>query len=231
MRWRCVGSVVGWWMAATLLVPAVLRAQPRLAIEGPVFDFGTKDQGMTVDHVFRLLNQGTEPLSITEVKTTCGCTVATSSPDTIAPGQAGALHVTLDTLRLSGRTTKTVTIQSNDPAVPTAGVTMTGTVFTEVGLEPSAIFLGHLRAGTVARFEVAIGPGRPDLAVVATDVHAGSRYLTARLDARADGAGQMVVVETSPTIPPGKFNSEVTVSTTSTRMPTVVIPVFGIVEG
>ena len=210
---------------------SVALAQPRLAIDGPLFDFGQVDQGMTVDHVFRLVNQGTEPLTLEQVQPSCGCTVAVTSATIIPPGQSGELTIQLDTLKLAGHTTKTVAIHSNDPAVPVAGITLTGNVLADVVAAPATLYLGRLRRGSVGQFAVAVSPGRPGAAVEITGVQPGSRYLTTRIDPVLDGPGQRVIVETSPEIPLGKFNAEVRISTTSARTPTVVIPVFGVIEG
>ena len=215
---------------ATACSPLLVTAQPRLVIDGPVFDFGHVDQGMTVDHVFRLLNQGTTPLQLDAVKVSCGCTIAATSATEIPPGQAGELTVRLDTLKLAGRTTKTITIPSNDPAMPLAGVSLTGEVWTDVVAAPAAVFFGHLSQGRAVRYEVAIAAGRPGASVTVVDVQAGSRYLTARLDTAADGSGSHVIVETRPDMPPGNFNADVVISTSSPRTPTVVVPVFGVID-
>ena len=40
-----------------------------------VWDFGEINQGESVDHVFTFINNGTEPLIISNAKGSCGCTV------------------------------------------------------------------------------------------------------------------------------------------------------------
>lgn len=204
-------------------------AQPKLAVEGPVFDFGQVEQGMTVDHTFRLVNQGTETLILDQVKSSCGCTAAVNSATEIPPGQAGAVTVTLDTLKIVGRTAKTITVYSNDPNVPAAGVTLTGNVLADVYASPTTLYVGHLRKGAVSRFEIAVAPGRPGATVTIVDVRPDNALLTARADSAPDGTPR-VVVETSPDLPPGKFNAEVTITTSSARSPKLVVPVFGTVE-
>jgi Protein of unknown function (DUF1573) len=222
-------------VAVQLLVlaarPSSATAQPQLLIDGPVFDFGRVDQGMTVDHVFRLLNQGTTPLRLDEVRASCDCTLAEASATEIPPGQSAQVSVRLDTLRIAGPTTKTITIRSNDPAVPVAGLSLVGQVLTDAVAAPPMVFLGRFPQGRTAQYEVVVAAGRPEVSVSVTEVRSASRYLTARLEADGDGLGQKVVVEISPEIPIGNFNAEVVISTTSARTPTVVVPVFGVVEG
>lgn len=224
-------AAVAWGIALALLCPGSdAAAQPKLAVEGPVFDFGQVEQGMTVDHIFRLVNQGTETLVLDQVKSSCGCTAAVTSATEIPPGQAGTVSVTLDTLKLAGATTKTITVYSNDPAVPAAGVTLTGRVVADVYVSPATLYVGRLRKGAAGHFEIAVAAGRPNMPVTIVDVRPDNALLTARIDAAPDG-GQRVVVETSPDLPLGKFNAEVTITTTSVRNPKLVVPVFGTVEG
>lgn len=218
-----------WTVACALAMPVLAVAQAKLAIQGPVWDFGEVEQGVSVDHTFHLMNQGSEPLLVDQVKTTCGCTAAVTSATEIPPGQAATVAVTLDTTKLAGRTTKTLTVYTNDPNVPAAGLTLTGSVLTDVVATPSVLYVGRLRRGAAGRFEIAVTPGRPNAPIAIVEVKPDNALLSARVDA-ADGGGQKIVVETSPEIPTGKFNAEVTITTTSTRTPKIVVPVFGTVE-
>jgi len=92
--------------------------QPRLALEQGIFDFGTVERGVPVDHTFHLPNRGSAELRVDHVKSSCGCTVAVVSEREIPPGGEARVSVTLDTARLGGRTTKTVSVYTNDPDSP-----------------------------------------------------------------------------------------------------------------
>lgn len=61
------------------------------------FDFGKARQGTVVHHTFQVANAGTEPLTISRVQTTCGCTVATVKKDAvIEPGKTLDVPVDLN---------------------------------------------------------------------------------------------------------------------------------------
>ena len=63
-----------------------------------VFDFGTARQAAIVKHTFQVTNTGTEPVSVTRVQTTCGCTVADVKKNTvIEPGKSLDVPVQLKT--------------------------------------------------------------------------------------------------------------------------------------
>ncbi|MCC5920402.1 MAG: DUF1573 domain-containing protein [Cyclobacteriaceae bacterium] len=77
-------------------------------------DFGDIYQGDRVSHVFKYKNEGTEPLIITNVMTTCGCTASKyKKNEPIAPGEEGEITVNFNSAGKIGIQNKTVTIVSN----------------------------------------------------------------------------------------------------------------------
>lgn len=83
-----------------------------LDFETEVLDYGTIIQNSDGLRIFTFTNTGNAPLIISEVKTSCGCTVPTYSKEAILPGEAGEIKIKYDTKRL-GSFTKTVTVLSN----------------------------------------------------------------------------------------------------------------------
>ena len=77
-------------------------------------DFGEITEGEKVEHTFKFENTGTEPLVITNVQVTCGCTTPKGWPrDPIAPGKKAELVVQFNSTGKIGRQNKVVTIISN----------------------------------------------------------------------------------------------------------------------
>jgi hypothetical protein len=89
--------------------------------QGPVitwdkntYDFGDIFQGEKVERVFRFTNSGTEPLVITNVEVTCGCTTPKGWPrDPVNPGGRGEITVQFDSSHKIGRQNKVSTVVSN----------------------------------------------------------------------------------------------------------------------
>jgi hypothetical protein len=91
-----------------------------ITFEKKTHDFGDIFQGDKVEETFKFTNTGTEPLIITNVQVTCGCTTPKGWPrDPIMPGGKGELTVAFNSAGKSGRQNKVVTIVSN--AVNTDG--------------------------------------------------------------------------------------------------------------
>lgn len=80
--------------------------------DSETFNFGKIPQGTPVTHDFKFTNTGSEPLIISEVKSSCGCTVPTYPKTPVKPGEAGTISVTYNAAAVNPFT-KTVTIRSN----------------------------------------------------------------------------------------------------------------------
>ncbi len=106
---------------AALLFVSVGFAQQVEKESGPViqweektYDFGEIEQGSTVEHTYKFTNVGNEPLIITNVQVTCGCTVPKGWPrDPIMPGGKAEITVAFNSAGKMGKVDKTVTVVSN----------------------------------------------------------------------------------------------------------------------
>ena len=103
-------------MAAIIVVQGV-QAQtsgPVMAWEKSTYDFGDLAQGDKVEHTFKFKNTGNEPLIITNVQVTCGCTTPKGwARDPIPPGQSGEITIAFNSTGKFGKQNKVVTIISN----------------------------------------------------------------------------------------------------------------------
>ena len=90
-------------------------------------DYGVIEQGEKVAHVFKFKNTGNEPLVLSNVKPSCGCTTPKWTKEPIAPGDNGEIHVEFDSKGKSGKQTKTVTVTANTEPAKTV-LTITGDV-------------------------------------------------------------------------------------------------------
>ena len=75
-------------------------------------DYGNLKQGDNGECEFKFINNGKEPLVITNCMGSCGCTVPQCPKEPILPGKSGVIKVKYDTQRV-GPIYKTVTVNSN----------------------------------------------------------------------------------------------------------------------
>jgi hypothetical protein len=76
-------------------------------------DFGTIAEGQKVEVNFRFRNTGATPLVITQVRPSCGCTIAEQPQEPIAPGAEGHISATFNSQGHPGANRKTLFVTAN----------------------------------------------------------------------------------------------------------------------
>lgn len=87
--------------------------EPFFSFSEEVWDFGVITEGEKVSHTFKFQNTGGAPLVISNVSTTCGCTVPQWPKDPIQPGEGSEIAVTFDSNGKAGNVTKDINIIAN----------------------------------------------------------------------------------------------------------------------
>lgn len=77
------------------------------------YNFGTVDEGEVVKHVYKFTNTGKIPLTISNARSTCGCTVPTWPKEPIGVGESGEIEVAFNTQGKRNKQRKPVTITAN----------------------------------------------------------------------------------------------------------------------
>lgn len=90
----------------------VQAQQADISFKAETIDYGEIAKGSDGVRVFEFTNTGDAPLVITDVKSSCGCTVPKKPDGPIAPGETGSIQVKYDTNRV-GPIRKTITVYSN----------------------------------------------------------------------------------------------------------------------
>jgi hypothetical protein len=98
---------------AKVETPVIKADGPVLTLEKNTHDFGDIYQGDVVEHTFKFTNTGNQPLLITNIQTSCGCTTPTWPRDPIMPGGKGELKVGFNSAGKMNKQTKVLPIISN----------------------------------------------------------------------------------------------------------------------
>lgn len=110
-------------------------AGPAMVVEKTEVDFGEVVRGNDQTHDFVLRNEGSEPLEIDRVDSSCGCTVA-DFDRVIPPGESGKVSAVLETLKLNGEGTTDLTVYTNDPEQPVLGLKLHFDVVSRIAADP-----------------------------------------------------------------------------------------------
>ena len=96
-----------------LVSEAKNHAETTLALSEPDFNFGKIKKGDVVEHVYEVTNTGKNPLIISSVQPTCGCTVPDYTKDPILPGQKGKITLKFNSANFDGVVHKAAQVYAN----------------------------------------------------------------------------------------------------------------------
>lgn len=111
------------------LVSLAINAQEKVAkieFKSDTIDYGTIEKGSNGVRVFEFTNTGNAPLIISNVTSSCGCTIPKKPDAPILPGKTGEIEVKYDTNRVNP-IRKTITVISNADT-PTIALKIKGEV-------------------------------------------------------------------------------------------------------
>jgi hypothetical protein len=101
----------------------------KIEFKSETIDYGDIAKGSDGVRVFEFTNTGTAPLVISNVRSSCGCTIPKKPEEPILPGKTGQIEVKYDTNRV-GPIRKAITVTSNADT-PTKVLKIKGTVKAE----------------------------------------------------------------------------------------------------
>jgi hypothetical protein len=91
----------------------------KIVFDKTIHDFGKVQQGTVLEYSFKFTNEGSGKLIIIGVNASCGCTGAIiDGKKVFEEDESGNIKVSFNTQGREGVQSKSVIVQSNDPANP-----------------------------------------------------------------------------------------------------------------
>lgn len=129
------GSALGYWRASGYRVvndqyfgqrpfdfdsrfpplPAKGAPLPRAMTEHETYDFGTVEDGVTLQHAFPISNAGTGVLELRTGETTCKCTISGLDSEQVEPGESTQVTLEWTVDGMNDRFAQTAVVLTNDP--------------------------------------------------------------------------------------------------------------------
>jgi hypothetical protein len=85
----------------------------KITFEKTLFSFDDTEEGTQLKYSFKYTNTGKSPLLISDIRTTCGCTVSAWNKKPLAAGKSEQIEVTFDTSNKVGRQHKVLVLLTN----------------------------------------------------------------------------------------------------------------------
>jgi len=119
---------------------------PPLHVQPEVLDMGTVKEGEEARGTLFIRNNSDSVITITDVQTSCGCTVAEPKEKVLAPGAFTALEVTIDSTVKQGDVRKSVHVTDSAGHVAKATLKLTVTENPHLVREGRGLFDGKCAA-------------------------------------------------------------------------------------
>jgi hypothetical protein len=198
-------------------------------------DFGMVPRGVIVKHDFRLVNRLAEPITILNLRPSCGCTSGRASTAQVAPGQTATIEAEMDTRNYVGlkATVLYVSLLTASGRAAEVGLGVTSHILSDIVLNP-----GSIDFGAVAR-------GRTQSQVLTIDringadwrvnrMVSASRAINAQLvETKRTGKSVSYSLEVSlkPDAPAGRLRDEIRILSNDPETPSIPILVTASIRG
>ena len=197
-------------------------------------DFGPVPRGAKVRHPFVLTNRTGVPLSIVNLRVSCGCTSGRANVATVEPGKTAIIEAEMDTRNFVGlkSTTLFVMVMAGNQQAE-VGLGVTSMILSDVVLNPGSIDFGTVGRGQPTGQVLTIDRvGKPDWKVV--KMVSASKALVASLQEtkRANGeVGYQLNVSLRPDAPSGVIRDEIRLMTNDPETPGIPVLVTAQIRG
>lgn len=213
-------------VCCAVLTAGFVHAAPKLLVDQADYNFGSVPQGERVLHTFKFMNTGDEPLVISKVRSSCGCTAVLLSEKRLEPGEEGELQANFDSARFRGSVNKKIYLYSNDPLVPVKPLQIKGQVLELFSLAPRQVNFGVVKPGETFEKQVSL-ENRTEEPLLIVAVESTSPQLQARFDEQLPaGEASEVYVSLKPKPGQQRFSGYVIFKIQGERMYDLRLPVY-----
>jgi hypothetical protein len=198
-------------------------------------DFGMVPRGVKVKHDFLMVNRLAEPITILNLRPSCGCTSGRASASTVAPGQTATIEAGMDTRNFVGpkSTVLFVTLVTAGGREGEARLGISCNILSDIVLNPGSIDFGTVVRGQsparVLTIDRVNGAGWRFVRMVSA-----SRALDAQLAETGRTASMVsysLAVSLKPDVAAGALRDEIRLISNDPETPSIPILVTALVRG
>lgn len=220
--------------AATLLACSTGMGQEwaRKMFDSTEHNFGVVARGAKVEHRFRIKNLYEEDVHVSGVRSSCGCTSPSITVNSLKTYEKSELVAVFNTSHFQGSRSATLTVTIDKPFYAEVQVRISGTIRSDIVLEPGSIDLGSTPSGQAVEQAVAINytGGRNDFQLSLQNDNA---HLTPTLVETGRGLGRVsyrLSVRLNDDAPVGYIKEQLTLVTNDPSSTQIPVEVQGRVE-
>ena len=203
---------------------------PSVHVEAVEFNVGVVTTDALLEHYFKIENRGNKPLTLQDVKTSCGCAAAIIQKEEINPSETGHVQVSFHPVGSAGIKIATAVVTTNDPQNAKVILRLRCDFRPELYAAPEKLNLGRFPANTVGvakgKFKIVSGNELEVFEILEIDTMAASELSTAYEMTRLGIEYEISVTNTKP-IAAGGYSGTIVVKTSNRKLPELSVPVMG----
>ncbi|MEE2737933.1 MAG: DUF1573 domain-containing protein [Planctomycetota bacterium] len=194
--------------------------------------FGTVARAADARFAFRIRNVYRQPVRISKIKKSCGCTSASADQTLLEPGQETYLRVVFDTRKFVGKKESAITVSFNRPARAEVTLRISGYIRKDLVINPGGAQFGSIAQGEGARKLITIQyAGRSNWAI--EEVVSRNPFLEASLTPLSQRGGRIdyeLTIRVLPDAPTGYLRDQVWLRTNDRKRENVPVRVEAKIE-
>lgn len=212
-------------------VPAQ-KAPQIVPVELRNHDFGTVARSAKTEHRFPITNIYQQPMQISSVRASCGCTTPIIEKQILQPGETGSILARFNTGTHTGQKKATLTVSITSPVHTELQLNVQGYIRSDIVFNPVEVNFGTVPEGAGKTLDVDLAyAGRSDWKVL--DITAAEPYLKPSIQEVSRKNGQVsykISVELLGNAPAGTIQTQLTLQTNDNRLTKVPLAVSGLIQ-
>ena len=195
-------------------------------------DFGVVARGADAKYRLKLTNMYQPAVHIASVTSSCGCTAAKPSKDTLASRESAYIEIVMDTRKFTHDKSSSVTVVVDQPLYAEVRIPIHAYIRTDVVLSPGGAEFGPITRGADETRKIGIayaGRGNWKIKnVISKNPNVTAKFVETRRDATNVNYDLQVVIK--GTAPLGELRDQLTLVTDDAGNPYIPVLVEGRVE-
>lgn len=166
-------------LLAVCFIGGMATTQAQLSWEKTLIELHPKAGDAEAVANFKYVNKGKTPIRITSVKSSCGCTAASTKKDEVGPGESGEVVATFHIGGRTGVQEKGITVESNDPSKPVMNLTLKAMIEQPIEIQPTFVYW---QAGEEPKPKMVKVKAGKDVSLTKVDVTSSNPAFTTKVE-------------------------------------------------
>jgi hypothetical protein len=205
--------------------PAVAATWADSMFDEHSIDFGSVARGPVQTHSFRVVNNTKQPVNISSVRVSCGCTSASAVKTLLNPGEETAIVARMDTSRFIGVKSVTIFVQFDRPTFEEVRLWVQANARNDFSVSPDGLAFGEVKRASSPSVSNTITFYGSQTKI--TDVKSESNYVQPSIKEVKGADGQSsyeLTAKLREDVPVGKWYTDLWVKTNNPEYPQIRVP-------